>query len=174
MLCRSSVPADINNCLRLWDSRGVERIHTISLGTDLDIIRNLLGMRVQYGFSYGKSEVHASGSTCLGGAGLNLPFPASGACTPATNYAPITNLWHELLVRMQYQVTKNLAFNVGYYFNHYNSKDLGVDIMQTWMGNFDQWSVTGNAQLGRSVFLGDQLKGPYTAHIGLVGLKVSF
>jgi hypothetical protein len=131
-----------------------------------------LGLRLQYGFSYAKSAVRASGSTCLTAAGL--PFPASGACTPATDYAPITNMWHELLMRLQYQVHKNVALNFGYYFNRYNSKDVGVDIMQTWMGNYDQWSITGNANLGRSLFLGDQLKGPYTAHVGMIGLKLKF
>jgi hypothetical protein len=162
---------DANCLLRLWTSRGRDTVHTISIGSDVDIIRNLLGLRVQYGFSYGKSDVSANGSTCTA---AGLPFPASGACTPATDYIPITNMWHELLMRLQYQVTKNLALNVGYYFNHYNSKDFGVDIMRQWMGNNDQWSITGNADLGRSMFLGDQLKGPYTAHVGLVGLKIKF
>jgi hypothetical protein len=81
VLCASAVPADQNNCLRLWDSRGREQVHTITLGTDLDLIKNLLGLRVQYAFSNGRSAVKSSGSTCLTGAGL--PFPASGACSPA-------------------------------------------------------------------------------------------
>jgi hypothetical protein len=63
---------------------------------------------------------------------------------------------------------------LGYYYNRYNSKDPGVDIMKTWMGDNDQWSISGNANLGRSMFLGDRLKGPYTAHVGLLGLKLRF
>jgi hypothetical protein len=40
--------------------------------------------------------------------------------------------------------------------------------------NHDQWSITSNANLGRSIFLGDQLKGPYTAHIGFLSVKLRF
>jgi hypothetical protein len=83
-------------------------------------------------------------------------------------------MWHELLMRLEYQVHKNIALNLGYYFNHYNTKDKGVDIMKAWMGDQDQWSITGNANLGRSIFLGDQLKGPYTAHIGFLSVKLRF
>jgi hypothetical protein len=172
-LCTSTVPADINACQRQWTSRGREQVHTFSIGSDLDLIKNLLTLRTQYGFSFGKSEVHASGAGCLNAA-LTLPFPASGACTPATDYSPITNMWHELLMRLEYQVHKNIALNLGYYFNHYNTKDKGVDIMKLWMGDNDQWSITGNANLGRSIFLGDQLKGPYTAHIGFLSVKLKF
>ena len=157
---------------RQWTSRGREQVHTFSIGSDLDLIKNLLTFRTQYGFSFGKSEVHASGAGCLSGGGL--PFPASGACIPATDYSPITNMWHELLMRLEYQVHKNIALNLGYYFNHYNTKDKGVDIMKLWMGDQDQWSITGNANLGRSIFLGDQLKGPYTAHVGFLSLKLKF
>jgi len=165
---------DANCQLRRWNSKGKEQVHTFSIGTDVDLIKNLLAMRINYGFSYGRSNVLGSGSTCLGGTPPTLPFPGSGACTPATDYAPITNLWHELLMRLEYQVHKNIALNFGYYFNHFNTKDKGVDIMQSWMGNYDQWSVSGNANLGRSMFLGDQLKGPFTAHAGLVGFKIKF
>ncbi len=168
---------DANCLLRRWNSTGKETVHSFSIGTDLDLIKNLLGLRIQYGFSFGKSEVAGSGATCLNGAGLPFPAGTSGgvsSCTPATDYSPITNMWHELLTRLEYQVHKNIALNVGYYFNHYNTKDKGVDIMRTWMGNYDQWSIAGNAELGRSIFLGDQLKGPFSAHVALVGLKLKF
>ncbi len=165
---------DANCLLRQWTSRGKEQVHTFSIGADMDLIKNLLAFRVQYGYSYAKSDVLGSGSTCLGGTPPTLPFPGSGSCTPATSYAPIANMWHELLTRLEYRVHKNIALNLGYYFNSYNSKDLGVDIMRTWMGNYDQWSISGNANLGRSIFLGDQLKGPFTAHVGLIGIKFNF
>jgi hypothetical protein len=163
---------DASCLLRRWDSRGHEQIHTITVGSDVDLIRDVLGLRIQYGFSNGITAVRSSGSTCLTAAGL--PFPASGACTPATDYPTISNTWHELLTRLQYSVHRNVAVNLGYYYNRYNSKDPGVDIMRTWMGEHDQWSISGNANLGRSMFLGDRLKGPYTAHIALLGLKLRF
>ncbi len=141
---------------RLWVSRGRDQIHTFSLGSDIELIKNLLGFRIQYGFSDGRSEVHASGSTCSG-------------CTQATNYPTIKNQWHELLTRLEYQVHKNIAFNVGYYFNHATENDFGVDIMKPWMGDVD----TG-ANVQRSIFLGDKVKGPFTAHVGFVTLRFKF
>ncbi|MBI2531360.1 MAG: MtrB/PioB family outer membrane beta-barrel protein, partial [Deltaproteobacteria bacterium] len=139
---------------RLWTSRGKERIHTYSLGTDLKLIENLLGLRLQYGFSYGESLVHASGSACVG-------------CTRATDYPSITNRWHELLARFEYALHKNVDLKFGYYFNRYTSKDYGVDIMKLWMGDVDSGT-------GSSIFLGDRLKGNYTAHVGFVGVRLKF
>ena len=137
-----------------WTSRGREKINTFSLGTDVEIIRNLLGIRLQYGFSDALSQVFASGN------------PGANA---ATNYPSVINRWHEVLARLEYQVHKNIAVNLGYYYNGYKSKDYGVDIMKVWMGDVD----TG-ANVQRSIFLGDQLKGSYMAHIGFVGLKLKF
>jgi hypothetical protein len=147
---------DANCVRRLWTSRGKDTSHTFSIGSDMDIIRNLLGFRIQYTFSQGLSQVHASGSTCTG-------------CTPATDYPKITNTWQELLARFEYQLYKNVALNFGYYFNRYKQKDYGVDIMKPWMGDVD----TG-ANVQRSIFLGDQNKGNYTANVGFLTVKLKF
>ena len=137
-----------------WTSRGRDQVNTFSLGTDIDVIPNLLGIRLQYGFSDAVSKVHASGN-----AGPNA----------ATNYPTIINRWHEFLARLEYQLHKNIAVNLGYYYNDYKSKDYGVDIMKLWMGDVD----TG-ANVQRSIFLGDRLKGSYMAHVGFVGLRLKF
>jgi MtrB/PioB family decaheme-associated outer membrane protein len=136
-----------------WFSRGRDQIHTVSFGGDFDIIQNLLAARLQYGFSDARSAVRASGATA----------------TPASDYPTVSNRWHEMLARMEYKFHKNLALNLGYYFNRYKSTDFGVDIMKVWMGDVD----TG-ANVQRSIFLGDKLKGSYTAHIGMLGLKLRF
>ena len=139
---------------RVWTSRGKDRIHTFSLGTDLKLIENLLGLRLEYGFSYGESLVHASGSTCSG-------------CTRATDYPSVTNRWHELLARFTYALHKNVDLKFGYYFNRYNSKDFGVDIMRLFMGDVDSGA-------GTSIYLGDRLKGSYEAHVGYLGVRFKF
>jgi hypothetical protein len=150
-------PGCTGDCLkRLWTSRGTDLIHTISVGSDVSIIDNVLDLRIQYGFSTAKSEVHASGSNCVG-------------CTPATNYPDISNSWHELLLRLQYRVHKNVALKFGYYFNHATDSDFGVDIMKPWMGDVDS-----GANVQRSIFLGDKVKGPFTAHVGFVAVRFSF
>ena len=140
--------------LRTWRSRGRDQTNTVSLGTDMKLIGNLLGLRIQYTFSEGSSLVKASGDT-IG--------------TPATNYPNVTSRWHEFLTRLDYQLHKNVALRFGYYFNRFNSKDVGVDIMKPWMGDVD----TGAGSL-RSIWLGDRIKRTYTAHVGLLGLRLTF
>ncbi len=142
---------------RIWNSRGRDQVNTISIGSDMNLIKDLLGFRIQYGFSLGREEIHASGATCVG-------------CTAATNLPRATSQWHELLARFEYQVHKNVALRLGYYFNHYTEQDAGVDIMRVWMGNLD----STNAGLNRSIFLGDRIKAPFTAHVGFMTLKLSF
>jgi MtrB/PioB family decaheme-associated outer membrane protein len=161
---------DANCRLRLWNSRGRDKVHTFSLGSDVDIIKNLLGFRIQYTFSQGLSTVSANGSTCVPQA------PAGGGCTQASDYPNITNTWHELLARFEYQLHKNVALRFGYYFNKAREKDYGVDIMKPWMGDVidPQASATALTQLQRSMFLGDQIKGPFTAYVGFVTLRFKF
>lgn len=138
-----------------WFSRGRDQVHTVSFGGDFDIIKNLLGARLQYGFSDARSAVRASGG----------PAPPNAA----TDYPTISNRWYEVLARTEYKLHKNVALNLGYYFNRYKSTDFGVDIMKVWMGDVD----TG-ANVQRSIFLGDKGKGSYTAHVGIVGVKLKF
>ena len=144
----------VTDPLRTWRSRGRDQTNTVSLGTDMKLIENLLGLRIQYTFSEGSSLVKASGDS---------------VGTPATNYPNVTNRWHEFLTRLDYQLHKNVALRFGYYFNRFNSKDVGIDIMKPWMGDVD----TG-AGPQRGVWLGDRIKRPYTAHVGLLGLRLTF
>jgi hypothetical protein len=90
-------------------------------------------------------------------------------CTAATDYPAVTNRWHEFLARFEYELHRNVGLRFGYYYNHFTGKDFGVDIMKPWMGDVD----TG-ANVQRSIFLGDRVKGPYTAHVGFLGLKFRF
>jgi hypothetical protein len=150
-----------------WRSRGNDEIHTVKLGSDVELIKNLLNLRFQYGFSFGSSEVNSSGNTAASG---------DTGLVPATDYPTIVNRWHEFLARAEYVVHKNVALRLGYYFNSYSSKDAGVDIMRVWMGDIETpaGGPTFPSSIGRSIFLGDRGKGSYQAHIGFLGLKLSF
>jgi hypothetical protein len=128
-------------------SRGKDNINTFSLGSDMDLVKDVLTLRMQYGFSQGLSQIF------------------NGAANP--QWPNNTNTWHELLARFEYQIHKNVAVQAGYYFNKFHSKDFGVDIMKLWMGDLDATQING-------VFLGDRFKGSYTAHAGIIGLKFSF
>ncbi len=132
-------------------SRGKDVVNTFSLGSDVDLIKNVLGFRIQYGFSRGVSQI------------------TNHNTNEDPNWPNNSNSWHELLARLEYQIHKNVALQVGYYFNRFDSKDYGVDIMKLWMGDLD----TNSGQL-RSIYLGDQFKGSYTAHVGMIGLKFKF
>jgi MtrB/PioB family decaheme-associated outer membrane protein len=155
----SCVPAVAQSASRCWNSRGVDRVSTVSVGSDIDLIEKILGLRLQFTYSNGSSLVFASGD------------PQS--TTPASNYPPVKNQWYEFLARFEYNLQKNIAFRFGYYFNHATEKDFGVDIMQPWMGNVDV-VPTPNANTARSIFLGDQVKGPFTANVGFVTVSFKF
>lgn len=150
-----------------WRSRGNDEIHTVKLGTDMQVIKNLLNVRLQYGFSFGSSEVNSSGNTAASG---------DTGVVPATDYPTIVNRWHEFLARAEYFLQKNVALKLGYYFNSYSSKDAGVDIMRLWMGDVETPGAgpTFNNSIGRSIFLGDRGKGSYQAHIGFLGVRLKF
>ncbi|MBI2173659.1 MAG: MtrB/PioB family decaheme-associated outer membrane protein [Candidatus Omnitrophica bacterium] len=140
---------------RTWRSRGRDQTNTVSFGTDLKLIQNLLGLRIQYTFSEGSSLVKQSGNSAGTDAAFNLPI--------------VNSRWHEFLTRFEYQLYKNVTLRLGYYFNRYNQRDYGVDIMKPWMGDVDT-----NNGIQRSIYLGDRIKRPYTAHVGLLGLRLSF
>lgn len=150
-----------------WRSRGNDAIHTVKIGSDTQVIKNVLNIRLQYGFSYGSSAVHASG---------NNPTSGDSGVQPAVDYPTIVNHWHEFLASAEYAIHKNVSLKLGYYFNSYSSKDAGVDMMKLWMGDVETpaGGPNFNSSIGRSIFLGDSGKGSYQAHIGFLGLRFKF
>jgi hypothetical protein len=60
--------------------------------------------------------------------------------------------------------------------NCYHEKDIGVDIMRTWMGDIDSPAAGPllNNRIGRSIFLGDRMKGAQTAHLGFLRSRLRF
>ena len=150
-----------------WRSRGNDQIHTVKVGTDMQVMKNLLNVRLQYGFSFGSSAVHSSG---------NSPASGDSGVVPATDYPTIVNRWHKFLARAEYMIHKNVALKLGYYFNSYSGQDAGVDIMRLWMGDVETpgGGPNFNNSIGRSFFLGDRGKGSYQAHIGFLGVRLKF
>jgi hypothetical protein len=156
---RNNWKLNLNNSTGVL-AQGKDTVNTFSLGSDMDIIKNLLGFRVQYTFSQALSEISNRG----------------GAGPAAVDYPNTISTWHELLARFEYQINKNVGLRFGYYFNALRGKNYGVDIMQQWMGNIFSPGDSANSQLSqqRSIFLGDQLGGPFTAHVGFVALRLKF
>ena len=150
-----------------WRSRGNDEIHTVKLGTEMQVVKNLLNLHFQYGFSFGSSEVRSSGNSAASG---------DTGLVPATDYPTIVNRWHEFIARLEYILHKNVSLKLGYYFNSYSSKDAGVDLMRLWMGDVETPAAGPNFSnsIGRSIFLGDRGKGSYQAHIGFLGVRLKF
>jgi putative beta-barrel porin MtrB/PioB len=144
-------------------SRGTDIVNTFSLGSDVDIIKNVLGFRIQYTFSEALSEI---GNHC----------PNVCAAPNATNYPDRLSIWHELLMRLEYQITKNVGFRLGYYFNALKGKNPGVDIMRQWMGFISSPGDSANqiASQQRSIFLGDTERAPFSAYVGFIALRLQF
>jgi len=140
----------------LWNSRGNDRVHTAGVGSDIVIIKDLLNFHVGYNFSYGSSKVRASGNSTPGN-------------NPAVNFPEVTTRWQELFTRFEFLFHKNVSLRFGYYFNRFDSDDFGLDIMNVFMGDVD---TSGGVQ--RSIFLGDNIKKDYTAHVGFLGLRFTF
>jgi hypothetical protein len=140
----------------IWNSRGIDSVNTFGVGSDVSLIKNLLTFRLHYTISDADAKIRASGN----GIGSS----------PATNFPTVKSQWHELLARFEYRIHKNVALRFGYYFNRFNSKDFGLDVMKPWMGDVD----TGTSGSADSIFLGDNIKKPYTAHLGFLGLRLSF
>ena len=150
-----------------WRSRGNDEVHTVKIGSDVQLIKSLLNLHFQYGFSFGSSAMRSSG---------NSPASGDSNVVPASDYPTIVNRWHEFVGRLEYIFHKNIALKLGYYFNSYSSKDAGVDIMRLWMGDVETPGAgpNFNNSIGRSFFLGDKGKGSYQAHIGFLGVRLKF
>ncbi len=140
-------------------SKGTDTVNTFSLGSDMELIKNVLGFRIQYTFAEALSEISNQGGTA----------PA------AVDYPNTFSIWHEVLARFEYQIQKNVALKFGYYFNALRGKDYGVDIMRQWMGFISSPGDSANSQLSqqRSIFLGSR-GGPFTANVGFVAVRFTF
>ncbi len=172
------------NPLLVWNSGQRDETHTISIGSDMDIIRDLLTFRLQYTLANSRTTIKASGDG-PGNATAGTPTTVGLPVTGATNYPTFLNVWHEFLARLEYKISKNVSVKFSYYFNHLNEHDRGVDTMQQWMGavidpNLANCAVgngfcTGTvADLQRSIFLSDQMKGPFTVHAGFLSVAFKF
>jgi MtrB/PioB family decaheme-associated outer membrane protein len=155
--CPARVDQTPSNCpSSVWTSQGTDRVNTVGVGSEMTVIKDRMKFRIDYTFSHAKSKIRASGDTTTGN-------------VPATDFPRVTSQWQQLLASVEYKITKHIALRFGYYFNRFQSNDFGLDVMKPWMGDVD----TG-ANVQRSIFLGDNVRKPYTAHVGFVGLKVGF
>ena len=139
----------------VWDSRELDQVHTFGIGSDIALIKDLLDLRLEYTYSHGKQKTRSSGNNCK-------DFVASCSNARAVDFPFVTSVWQELSARLEYHLSKRVTLKVGYYFNRFDSDDFGIDVMQPAMPN------------ERHIFLGDNIKEDYIAHVGVLGIKVKF
>ena len=160
--CPSSAPDSQNpqNCpSQVWTSYGRDQGSSVDLGIEASLpplvvegsqlLRNKSKLSVNYTYAVSTDLTHANGDAALG---------------PATSYPNISTQFQELIVQYEYPFKKNMALDVGYYFNHFGENDFGWDNLKPWMGSASPYST----------FVGSTTWTPYTGNAGYLALKYSF
>ncbi len=135
-----------------WVAEGRDTVNTVSLGTDLVLIPELLGFKVDFSVSDAKARLDTGG-----------PNPN------ATDFPEVRNRLQQLDAIFRYNIRKHTVVGVGYRFEKYDETDfattaiVGGDKIKPFMGDVDPGSA-------RSAYLG-AFADDYTAHIGLATLS---
>ncbi|HTR25752.1 MAG TPA: MtrB/PioB family outer membrane beta-barrel protein [Terriglobales bacterium] len=160
--CPGSSPTSQNpqNCpQQVWTSYGRDQGSSVTLGMQASLppisvegaqlLRNKSKLSIDYTYAFSTDSTHANGDAALG---------------PATVYPNIGTQFHELIVQYEYPFKKNMALDVGYYFNHFGENDFAWDNLRPWMGSASPYST----------FVGSTTWTPYTGNAGYLALKYSF
>ena len=99
---------------RHWSSRDKDTTNTVGAGFDFDVLPDRLSVGVEYLFA--KSTGRVKTVTDAGGP-VSPPFPNNE-----------TTL-HNVSVRGNLQITRNLSMRVGYLFEDFNSHDWAIESM---------------------------------------------
>ena len=78
-------------------------------------------------------------------------------------FRDIGTQFQELIVQYEYPFKKNMALDLGYYFNHFGENDFAWDNLKSWMGSASPYST----------FVGATSWTPYTGNAGYIALEVS-
>ncbi len=139
----------------VWTATGRNQANNIDFGMDIAIPKNRILVRpshlkLQYTYTVGNSLSHQTGDTA--------------ASSPAMNYPDIGSQFHELMVQYEYELWKNFAINIGYYYSDFGEHNFMVDTV----ANFNPTASRN------STFLGNSVIGPYNANVGFITLKYTF
>jgi outer membrane receptor protein involved in Fe transport len=156
-LDESTLPAPVppKGKTPIWTATGRNQGNNIDFGMDIAIPANPVLLRpshlkLQYTYTVGNNTSHQMGDTA--------------AATPAMNYPEVGSQFHELMIQYEYDLRKNVAINLGYYFTHYGENNFMVDNMAPYMPQASS----------NSTFLGNTVIAPYDANVGFVTLKCKF
>lgn len=148
------------NCpAQVWTSYGRDQGSSVDLGIEASLppisvegsqlLRNMSKVSINYTYAVSTDLTHANGDAALG---------------PATSFPNIGTQFHELIVKYEYPFKKNMALDLGYYFNHFGENDFAWDNLRQFMGS----------AAPTSTFVGDTAWTPYTGNAGYIALKYRF
>jgi len=108
-------PGDPLDPNRFWGVDSLDRGYTAGAEVELSLIKDVLGVAVDYTFSRTVTEYDFTfGSAVSGGAGV-APVP------------DLTSTLHSIGVRGDYTLTEGLILSLGYRFETYDSDDFALD-----------------------------------------------
>jgi MtrB/PioB family decaheme-associated outer membrane protein len=139
----------------IWTAVGRNQANNIDFGADIAIPQNRIlrrpsHLKLQYTYTVGSNMSHQAGDTA--------------SATPAVDYPNTGTQFHELMVQYEYDLSNNLALNIGYYFSNLGEYNFMVDQMENYMPHASP----------NSTFLGNTTLAPYDANVGFITLKYKF
>jgi len=148
------------NCpSQVWTSFGRDQGSSVNLGIEAGlpaltlqgtpILRNKSKLSINYTYAVSTDLTHANGDAAL---------------TPATSFPNIGTQFQELIVQYEYPFKKNMALDLGYYFNKFGENDFAWDNLKQWMGSASPYST----------FVGATSWTPYTGNAGYIAFKYRF
>jgi hypothetical protein len=148
------------NCpSQVWTSFGRDQGSSVNLGIEAGlpaltlqgtpILRNKSKLSINYTYAVSTDLTHANGDAAL---------------TPATSFPNIGTQFQELIVQYEYPFKKNMALDLGYYFNKFGENDFAWDNLKQWMGSASPYST----------FVGATSWTPYTGSAGYIAFKYRF
>jgi MtrB/PioB family decaheme-associated outer membrane protein len=140
---------------RGWSGRDRDVTHTAGAGIDVVAIPDRLSFGVEYLFARSRSviDIDVNDPALIGASLPLLPFPDD-----------VTDL-HDLSVRSELQLTRNVSLRLGYLYERYKSRDWAIDGVCAACLNF-----SGNA----SVIASGEKAPDYDVHVGSVSVILHF
>jgi hypothetical protein len=143
----------------VWTSYGRDQGSSVNLGIEaglpalnlqgVQLLHNKSKLSINYTYAVSTNLTHANGDAAL---------------TPATSFPNIGTQFQELIIQYEYPFKKNMALDLGYYFNKFGENDFAWDNLKPWMGSASPYST----------FVGSTTWTPYTGNAGYIALKYRF
>lgn len=136
-----------------WSNRDKDIIHTAGAGLEVVAIPERLTLNLDYLFARSREIYDVSPNAGNPSGGTLFPFPDA------------TTQLHDISVRSELQLTRNLSLRLGYLFEHYRSRDWAYDRVCPACLDFSASSAV--------IATGEQPP-EYDVHVGSVSVILSF